>query len=348
MSDETDHLDEAGQGEALDDDEPQAVRFSVRQRKSGRRLDKYLCGKLPRLSRTVLQRLIKEGQVTVNGLPTKASYEPGADDVIEVVIPPPPPTDVVPEDIPLDVIYEDIHLLAINKSTGIICHPARPTQTGTIVNGLAYYARSLSQGTEPFRPGIVHRLDKNTTGVMLVAKTDEAHWRLSLQFERRTVHKTYLAIVEGELSLDADVIDQPLMAHPLVKDRYMPANVVRNNVIVKEAVTRYEVAERFAGFTLVRLHPQTGRTHQLRVHMSSVGHPILGDTLYGGHFLSERDISGEGGTEPLFAHQCLHAWRIEFMHPIEEKPMTIEAPIPRKVLRVIELLRRHRPRKRRG
>ena len=330
---------------SFEDDEPHRVQIQVRSRKSGRRLDKFLRAKFPRMSRTVLQRLIKEGQVTVNGLPTKASYEPGGGDVIDVLVPPPPPTDVVPEDIPLEVIYEDVHMLAINKHTGIICHPAKSTQSGTLVNGLAFYAHSLSKGSEAFRPGIVHRLDKNTTGVMLVAKSDEAHWRLALQFERRTVHKTYLAVVEGELSLDGDVIDRPLMAHPLIKDRYMTASAYMKNALAKEAVTRYEVAERFAGYTLVRLHPKTGRTHQLRVHMSGMGHPVLGDTFYGGHFLSERDLSGDGSSEPLFVHQCLHAWRIEFMHPIDEKPVTIEAPIPPEVRRVIDLLRRHRSRR---
>ena len=317
------------------------TKIRIRRRKPGNRLDKYLRGRFPRMSRTVLQRLIKEGGVTVNGLPTKASYEPGKGDLVEVHIPPPEPTDIVPEDIPLDVIYEDDYLLAINKRTGIICHPARPTQTGTIVNGLVYYANSLSH-VDPFRPGIVHRLDKNTTGVMLVAKTDEVHWRLSLQFERRTIQKTYLAPVEGELKLDGDIIDQPLMEHPLIKDRFVPAQRPANHMIAKKAVTRYEVQERFAGFTLVKLYPKTGRTHQLRVHMSNLGHPIFGDTHYGGHLISERDIAGSGPTDPLFQHQCLHAWRIEFMHPIRETTLMIEAPIPGAMQRVIDLLREHR------
>ncbi|MBI4580789.1 MAG: RluA family pseudouridine synthase, partial [Planctomycetes bacterium] len=171
-------------------DEAQRVTLLVRRRLAGRRLDKYLHARFPRLSRTLIQRLIKQGAITVNGKPTKASYEPDGHDRVELVIPPPEPYDLVPEPIPLDIVYEDDYILALNKQKGLIVHPSKGTQVGTIANGLAYYASSLSHGEDPFRPGIVHRLDKNTTGVMLVAKTDEAHWRLSLQFERRTVRKT--------------------------------------------------------------------------------------------------------------------------------------------------------------
>ncbi len=327
--------------DAPSDGVERVTKIRIRRRKPGNRLDKYLRARFPRMSRTVLQRLIKEGGVTVNGLPTKASYEPGKGDLVEVHIPPPEPTEVVPEDIPLDVIYEDDHLLAINKRTGIICHPARPSQTGTIVNGLVHYANQLSR-VDPFRPGIVHRLDKNTTGVMLVAKSDEAHWRLSLQFERRTIQKTYFALVEGELKLDGDIIDQPLMEHPLIKDRYVPAQRPSNHMIAKKAVTQYEVEERYTGFTLVKLYPKTGRTHQLRVHMSNLGHPIIGDTHYGGHLVSERDIANTGSTDPLYQHQCLHAWRIEFVHPIKETTTMIEAPVPSDMQYVIDLLREHR------
>lgn len=320
------------------------VTLKIRRRVVGSRLDKYLRGRFPRMSRTLLQRLIRNGGITVNGLPTKPSYEPNKGDLIEVIVPPPEPTDIIPQDIPIEIIYEDDHMLAINKDAGIICHPAGYGQTGTIVNGLAHYAQTLSKGEDSFRPGIVHRLDKFTTGVMLIAKSDEAHWRLSLQFERRLIHKTYLAIVEGNMSLDGDIINQPLAAHPLIKDRYMIAGRATNPQILKEAVTRYEVVERFMGFALIRMHPKTGRTHQLRVHMSSIGHPMMGDTHYGGHFFSERDITGSGSTEPLYARQALHARRIEFTHPIRETPMALEAPIPAKLQAVIDLLREHRKR----
>lgn len=317
-------------------------RLRIRRRVSGRRLDKYLRARFPRMSRTLLQRLIKQGDVTVNGLPTKASYEPAGGDIVQVLIPPPPPTDITPEDIPLDILYEDDYLIAINKAAGIICHPAGAWQGGTIANAVAFHAATLSHGDDPFRPGIVHRLDKNTTGVMLIAKTDEAHWRLALQFERRTLQKTYFGICEGVPSRDQDVIDQPLSAHPSIKDRYIIPGQVPRAMLFKEAVTHYKVKERFKGFSVVHMHPKTGRTHQLRVHMSAIGHPLMGDSFYGGHFFSEQDIAGEGSAEPLTRVQALHAFAIEFVHPILENTMKIEAPLPPHLQHIVDLLRQYR------
>lgn len=325
-----------------DGEEAARQQVVVRRRLSGRRLDKYLHSRYPRMSRTLIQRLIKQGAITVNGKPTKASYEPNEGDVVDLVVPPVEPWDVVPEEIPLKVIYEDDHLLVLNKQTGIICHPARAGQTGTLANGLAYYANTLSHGEDPFRPGIVHRLDKNTTGVMLVAKSDEAHWRMSMQFEKRTVRKTYLGILEGEPELDEDVIDKPLSAHPRLKDRYVVPGLERGREKFKEAITRYRIVERFRGFALAELSPKTGRTHQLRVHMLHIGHPMFGDVQYGGHPYSEFDLCGEGSTEALIGHQSLHAWRIRFVHPIEEKSVEFEAPPPANILRVLAFLREHR------
>ncbi len=324
----------------IDDDEAQHVRLRIRRRLPGRRLDKYLHGRFPHLSRTAIQRLIRQGAVKVNDHPTKASYEMCTGDVIDLIIPPPESLEIVPENIPLSVIYEDEHIIAINKQAGIICHPARAEQTGTIVNALAFYAESLSHGSHLFRPGIVHRLDKNTTGVMLVAKHDEAHWRLALQFERRTVQKVYLAVVEGEISLDGDMIDAPIGVHPTVREKF--AVMIRENKIdiAKEAVTFYEVAERFPGYTLVKLLPKTGRTHQLRVHMSYIKHPIVGDKMYGGRVVSERSLLGEGSDEPFAEHQMLHAWKIEFRHPITEKRMSLEAPFHEPLRRLVQTLRK--------
>jgi 23S rRNA pseudouridine1911/1915/1917 synthase len=324
-----------------EDDQPERVRLRVRRRLPGRRLDKYLHGRFPHLSRTALQRLIKDGAITVNGQPTKASYEIMGGDLVELSIPPPRPLDVVPENIPIEILHEDDDLIAINKPAGIICHPARAEQGGTVVNALAYHGQ-LSRGSEPFRPGIIHRLDKNTTGVMLVAKTDEAHWRLALQFERRLVQKTYLAVVEGEMQLDGDMIDAPIGVHPVVREKF--AVMVRENAIDigKNAVTYYEVLERFRGYTLVKLMPKTGRTHQLRVHMSYIRHPIAGDRMYGGKAVSEFSLTGAGSTEPIVQHQALHAWKIAFRHPIREAAMEIEAPFPEPLRKVVMLLRRER------
>lgn len=326
----------------LAEDAVQHFRLRMRRKLPGRRLDSYLHGRFPHLSRTTIQRLIKQGAITVNGQPTKASYEMCGGDVIDLIVPPPEPREVLPQNIPLDILYEDDFILAINKPAGIVCHPAHGEQTGTIANALVYYANELSHGTNPFRPGIVHRLDKNTTGVMLTAKCDEAHWRLALQFERRTVRKTYLAVAHGQLELDGDVIEAPIGVHPVVREKF--AVMVRESKIdiAKSAVTYYEVAERFRGYTLVRLQPHTGRTHQLRVHLSHIGYPIVGDTLYGGRPVSEFDLSGAGSKEPLIDHQALHAWRIAFRHPITEQPLELEAPLPGPFKRLVHLLRNFR------
>ncbi|UCE60499.1 MAG: RluA family pseudouridine synthase [Phycisphaerales bacterium] len=315
----------------------------IGKRSPGRRLDKYLHDKHPRISRTVLQRYIKEGLVTINGRPTKASYEPAAGDVVEIILPPPPPSEVVPEDLPLDIVYEDEWMLAINKSAGIICHPARATQSGTVANAVAFHAASLSHGDDPFRPGIVHRLDKNTTGIMVVAKCDEAHWRLALQFERRTMRKEYFAICEGKLELDGDIINKPLAPHPETTQRMiLPSASPPRQAMFKEAITQYQVKKRYRGYTTVELLPKTGRTHQLRVHMSSIGHPIVGDNLYGGKPVSEHDLTGRGTTDPIIEHQALHARMLQLVHPITEKPLTLEAPLSAPIARIVELLEQQR------
>lgn len=323
--------------------EMQICQHYINKRLPGRRLDKYLHDRYPRISRTALQRYIKQGLVTVNDLPTKASYEPSAGDIVAISLPPPPPSEVVPEDIPLSIIYEDEWLLAINKAAGIVCHPARATQTGTIANAVAFYAETLSRGSDPFRPGIMHRLDKNTTGLMLIAKCDEAHWRVALQFERRTVKKEYFAICEGRIALDGDVINKPLAPHPTTTQRMiLPSASPPRQAMFKEAVTEYRVSRRYRGYTTVALFPKTGRTHQLRVHMSSIGHPMVGDRMYGGRPLSEKDLAGIGDTEPLIEHQALHARRLRIMHPILEKPLELYAPLPPLIERIVELLEQHR------
>ncbi|MHC5110541.1 MAG: RluA family pseudouridine synthase [Planctomycetota bacterium] len=334
------------ESEAADADQPVVETHKIKKRIRGRRLDKYLQGRYPRISRNVLQRFIKQGDVTVNGMPSKASYEPAVGDVIEVTLPPAPPCEIVPEDIPLDIIYEDEWMFAINKQAGIVCHPANATQTGTIANAAAFHAHSLSATQDPFRPGIVHRLDKNTTGVMMIAKCDEAHWRISMQFERRTIRKEYFAICEGNISLDGDVINQPLAPHPDTTQRMvLPAANPPRQAMFKEAVTEYRVNARYGGYTAVDLFPKTGRTHQLRVHMASIGHAMVGDTLYGGRVVSEADLLGEGSADPLIEFQALHAHRLKLMHPILEKPLEIEAPLPQNMLRLLELLEERKRRK---
>lgn len=330
-------------GEQDESPEELVQRHHVSRRLAGRRLDKFLHDRHPRVSRTALQRYIKQGKVTVNGLPSKASYEPAEGDLVEIVLPPPPPSEVVPEDIPIDIVYEDDWLLVINKAAGMVCHPARSTQTGTVANAVAYHAATLSRSDDPFRPGILHRLDKNTTGIMVIAKCDEAHWRISLQFERRSVQKEYFAICEGRVALDGDVVNKPLAPHPETTQRMvLPGMSPPRQAMFKEAITEYRVDRRYRGYTTVELRPRTGRTHQLRVHMASIGHPMVGDRLYGGRPISERDIAGEGAAEPLIEHQALHARRLRIIHPILEKPIQFEAPLPANMTRILELLATHR------
>ena len=329
------------------DDPRPRLRLVIHSRLPGRRLDKYLHGRFRKLSRTTLQRMIKRGDILANGRPTKNSYEVENGDVIDLTMPVPEPYDVTPENIPLDIVYEDDFVLAVNKRVGMIVHPASRTQHGTIANGLAYYCTSLAKTDDPFRPGIVHRLDKNTSGILIVAKTDEAHWRLAMQFEQRTVQKMYLAVVHGNPEFDEDVIDVPIGQHPTVHDRYIATGFAERlggkfqKKLSKEAVTRYRVAERFSGYSLIELYPKTGRTHQLRIHMSHVRHPIVGDPFYGGRHVSMRQVTGrpEDPEEPRFTRQMLHAWRLTVTHPIHQQPLVLEAPLAADMVELLELLR---------
>lgn len=329
------------------DDDSQEVEHIIHipRRLRGRRLDKFIQNRFPAISRTVIQRYIKQGKITVNELPSKASHEPAAGDNIKIILPPPRSTELIPENIPLNIIYEDDWYLVLNKHAGIICHPAHGNQSGTIANAVAYHADQLSAGSEPYRPGIVHRLDKNTTGVMMIAKTDEAHWRLSMQFERRTIKKEYFAICEGQISLDGDVINKPLAPHPETTQRMiLPGANPPRQAMFKEAITEYRVDTRYKGFTTVNLFPKTGRTHQLRVHLSSLGHPIVGDRMYGGHWISEKTLTDEGSEEILIDHQALHARRLKMHHPFKDEPIEFEAPLPENMKRILSLLQKHRSR----
>ena len=339
-----------------DEDGARHASIVVKKEPANRRLDQYLSARFPRFSRSRLQRLIDAGAVTLNGRPGKASRKISAGDVIDVILPPPPVKEIRPEAIPIEVIWEDEHFLAINKQAGLLVHPARGNPHGTLVNALMHYAGKLSAGADPFRPGIVHRLDRNTTGIMLVAKTDEAHWRLARQFETRRIYKQYIAVVHGALDLAADRIDAPLARHRFVREKYQ---VDALNPDAKPAVTTYRVKSRYRGFTVVQLEPKTGRTHQLRVHMAYVKHPIVSDLDYGGKNVSLADLREEvmrtgvrpagasvspRGTRrrraaavaagvapadlPLINRQALHAQTIRFHHPVSDEPMELTAPLP--------------------
>src|SRR4051812_47882764 len=316
-----------------------------------RRIDQYLTDRISYLSRSGVQKLIDEGLVKVNGRVIKASYKPREGDTVQLVAPPEPISELIPEPIPLDIVYEDEHFLAINKQTDLMVHPARGVWTGTLVNGLVKYGQRWSTLNGNWRPGILHRLDRNTTGIMLVAKSDEAHWRLARQFENRTIQKTYMAVAHGVPELLGDVIDMPIG-----KDRYVREKqaVRRESNGGKHAVTRYEVIEKINGaprlkfgasphasdaklpappqkFSVIKLEPKTGRTHQLRVHLTAIGHPIVGDTMYGGRPIIADDFR--------FERQALHAYQITFVHPTTLQTMTLEAPLPPDIERLLNVLR---------
>ncbi|MEE9200191.1 MAG: RluA family pseudouridine synthase, partial [Candidatus Brocadiales bacterium] len=307
------------------------------------RLDKYLTARFPQYSRSLIQRLIKDGSVRVEGKPAKSSYVVKYRDTIALEIPPVDENKVQPEDIPLDIIYEDDYLIAINKSPDMVVHPAPGNMSGTLVNALTYHVRELSSTNGPMKAGIVHRLDRDTSGVMLVIKSDLVHNNIARQFVLRTVKKEYIALVEGDVELDSDVIELPIGRH--VVNRLKMA--VRHDE-GKQASSIYEVMERFGDFTLVKVMPKTGRTHQIRVHMKAIGHPIVADADYSGRdCLYRHEIFGEKpeepGEQPVLDRQALHAYRLEFYHPELKKKVSFKAELPGDMQDVLQLLRERGP-----
>ena len=273
-----------------------------------RRIDKYLHGRFSHYSRAMLQQLIKAEAVKINGQTVKASTKINPGDIIEISLPELPKKEIQPEDIPIDILYEDDDLIVLNKQADMIVHPARGNTHGTLVNALAHYSDNLSSGLGDFRPGIVHRLDRNTTGVMVVTKNDIAQWKVARQFENRTIQKTYLAIVHGRPDLDADKISAPLGVHPKVREKY----AVRPET-GKEAVTYFHVLESFRGYSLLKLTPKTGRTHQIRVHLSHIKHPIIADDMYGGKLIYPWQLKdAEQTVEPPISQKA--PWTYSFCH----------------------------------
>jgi 23S rRNA pseudouridine1911/1915/1917 synthase len=304
-----------------------------------RRVDKYLHGRFSNFSRAMIQRQIGAGGVKVNGKIVKPSFKLSPGDTIDLTLPQLPSKDIVPEDIPLNIIYEDEDIIVLNKQPCMVVHPARSNTHGTLVNALAFYADKLSSGLGEFRPGIVHRLDKDTTGVMVATKNEGAQWRIAKQFERRQVGKSYLAIVHGVPELTADRISAPLGIHPRVREKY----AIRPE-IGKESITFYEVVETFRGFSLLKLIPKTGRTHQIRVHLSYIKHPIVADDMYGGKLvypwqLKDAETAVE---EPVISRVALHASTLEFKHPTTEKVVKFEAPLHEDMQNLLDMLRKYR------
>ncbi len=283
---------------------------------AGQRLDRYLSSATG-LPRSQIQRLVKAGRVLVEGRRPKASATALPGQQISLSIPPPQPSTLTPEPIPLDILHEDSDLMVLNKPAGLVVHPAPGHQTGTLVHAILYHCPDLPGIGEERRPGIVHRLDKETSGVMVVAKTDAAMASLATQFKGRRVKKTYIALVHGEVKATEGQISADIGRHE--RDRKRMAIGTRKG---REAVTTYRVIKRLGGLTLLQLQPQTGRTHQIRVHLSAIGHPVVGDKVYGGRRERKAAVS-------LTAERhLLHAWKLGFFHPRTNEWMEFEAPLP--------------------
>jgi len=318
------------------------VELTVEARAHGWRLDHYLSRLYPNYSRALFQRAIAEGAVLLNNLPVKASRRLRINDRLTVQLPKQPDSRLEPENIPLHVLFEDEHLAVLNKPADMVTHPGKATFKGTLAAALQHHFDKLSDVAGQLRPGIVHRLDRDTTGVIVVAKDNQIHHRLSRQFERREVQKEYRAIVRGEVEQDTGLIHTWMKVHPRMHERMI---VCEPDEKAREAVTSYNVLERFRGFSHVQLLPKTGRTHQLRLHMRHIRHPIVADKLYGGStqlLLSEVHPEGKGSETPLIARQALHAYRLAFRHPVTEEPLQFEAPLPNDLAETLATLRRFR------
>ncbi len=298
------------------------ILITVQEAEDGERLDKYLAERLPELSRSGVQRLIEKGLVTLAGQPVPSRHRTDIGEEFAVEIPPPEPLDAEAENIPLDIIYEDEHIAIINKAAGMVVHPAKGHAHGTLVNALLGHCEGLSGIGGKIRPGIVHRIDKETTGLLAVAKNDAAHATLSEQLKSRAMGREYLGVVRGIITPPAGTINKPIGRHPLYRKKMS----VKTD-FPRDAVTLYETVEVFRAATLVRLKLKTGRTHQIRVHMSAVGHPLLGDQLYG----KEKT--------KLIGRPALHAETLTLIHPVTGNTMRFTAPLPADFVALLEKLR---------
>ena len=291
---------------------------------AGERADALVARLIPDLTRSAAQRLLEEGAVTLAGRPVKKNYKTVPGDVLQVELPDPQPVEVLPQDIPLDVVYEDGDVIVVNKPVGLVVHPAPGHPDGTLVNALLHHCGdSLSGINGQLRPGIVHRIDRDTSGLIIAAKNDRAHLALAAQLQDHTLARVYEAVTVGGLKEDEGTVDAPIGRHPV--DRKKMVVDWKNG---RRAVTHYTVLGRYPGYTHVECRLETGRTHQIRVHMSHLGHPLLGDTVYG----AKKPWPGLAG-------QCLHARKLKFIHPSTGQLVELECPLPdwfKQVLRQID------------
>jgi len=327
------------------------LRFETTVDEAGQRLDAFLAGQISEASRVRIRRGIDNATAKVDGKVCKASYRLREGQSIEFILPPPPATGPEPEPIPLSILYEDDALAVIDKPPGMVVHPAKGHWSGTLASALVHHFDRLSEHGGASRPGIVHRLDRDTSGAIVIAKTDLAHQRLADQFKARTVRKEYLAIVSGRPELDRDLIDHPIGDHPTHREKKA---LRTDHSSSREAQTFYEVEERFPGYALIKAMPKTGRTHQIRLHLASIRCPVLCDKLYGGQSrLTVADCRTRcrcpqlakdcEADEMLLQRQALHAHRVSFAHPFSGEPMEINAPIPDDIRKLLLILRQTTP-----
>lgn len=302
-------------------------RFFTVENDEGVRIDKYLSLEMPDLSRSHIQKLIKDNLIEVNGKPVKANYRLCFDDSIKVTVPELKEPEIAAEDIPLDILYEDEDIIIVNKPKGMVVHPAPGHYSGTLVNALMFHCGdNLSGINGVIRPGIVHRIDMDTTGSLIVCKNDSAHQSLSEQLKEHSIRRIYAAIVHGNIKEEQGTVDDPIGRHPT--DRKKMSTKAKN---ARRAVTHYKVLERFGDYTYIQCELETGRTHQIRVHMSSIGHPLLGDTVYGPAKCPFKGLQG----------QTLHARTLGIVHPRTGEYLEVEAPLPAYFVKLLERLRKN-------
>jgi len=318
------------------------VDVTVPEEHAGARLDWFIAQSFPSYSRSHIRKSINVVGVRVNGRRAKAAQRVVAGDVVTVSLPALPKEGPLPADIPLDVLYEDEVIAVINKPPGMVVHPGRGHWEGTLASALRHHFDQLSEYGGPTRPGIVHRLDRDTSGVILIAKTDSAHQKSADQFENRTVAKDYFALTLGAPDQDRDLVDLPIGPHPYQREKMA---IRRDHPQARPAQSFFEVERRFQGFAAVRIAPKTGRTHQIRLHLASIGCPVLCDRLYGGRArLTVGDLRRDTGDETvLIERQALHARRLTIRHPTDGRELTFEAPLPEDMARTLAALAEFRP-----
>ena len=310
----------------------QKVKYQATENDAGKRLD-LLVSEISELSRSIAAKLIECGSITVGSSTCRKNYTVRCGDEIDITLPEPEPSEALPENIPLEIIYEDGDILVVNKPSGMVVHPAPGNYTGTLVNALLYHCGdSLSGIGGVIRPGIVHRIDKDTSGLLVIAKNDSAHVSLSEELEHHGIVREYHALVSGGFKVDTGTVNAPIGRHPV--DRKKMAVLLSEGAHAKEAITHYTVLERFGDKSYVKLLLETGRTHQIRVHMAYIGHSLLGDEVY-----SKTKTLFEKRHAPLFDGQALHAKKLTLTHPRTKERMTFECELPDNFKKILEILR---------